>query len=301
MSAAFSALTGWILFGGLTLSVGALVSRWLMLPRAFASGNPSILQRRNETARLGTAGALLVVVGLALYFARQLQEFRDPFVPWREDAELLLMGTAWGTTWLRAAVASLVAVGAFLVAGKGRSWGWWLATPVVLALGAFPGLTGHAAAAEELRTIALLADAAHVWAAGAWLGGLAVVLHLERIARGEGDPRVSLLPALVPAFSPIAMVSVGALIVTGAFASWSHLSGFGALLSTGYGRTLLFKLALVAVVLGLGARNFHVLTPRLGSTGGDDAMRRSATTELIVAELVLIATAVLVRLSPMDH
>ena len=269
-----SAVTGWVLFGGLTICVGAVVSRWVMLPRAFASSNPSILERRNETARLGMAGALMAVVGVGFYFARQLQEFRDPFVPWTEDASLLLTGTAWGTAWLRAAIASVVAVVAFKVAAGGRSWGWWLSTPVVLGLCAFPGLTGHAAAVEGLRSIALLADATHVLAAGAWLGGLAVVLHLERISYGDGDARVSLLPALVPAFSPIAMVSVGTLIVTGTFASWSHLPGFGALVSTGYGRTLLLKLGVVAVVLGLGARNFRTLTPRLGATEGNDAMRR---------------------------
>lgn len=299
MTAVLSAATGWILFGGLTLATGAVAAHWLILPGAFAGERGVATAYSRLVAKFGKSGGLLVLVGLLSYFVRQLQEFRDPFVPWQEDADLLLTGTAWGRVWLTAAVGSLVAVWAFALAGRNRPWAWWVATPVMLGLGAFPGLTGHAAAAEEYRTVVLIADSMHVWAAGAWVGGLAVVLLLERSARLSGSG--SVLPALVPAFSPVAMAGVGTLIVTGTFASWSHLPSFAALVTTGYGRTLLVKLAAVAVVLALGARNFRLLTPGLGSEEGVEAMRRSAAIELIVAQVVLVATAVLVRTSPMDH
>ena len=299
MNAAFSALTGWLLFGGLALATGAVSTRWLILPRALSAEDLSSDPTGRATAQVGLIGALLATVGVLFYFGRQLQEFRDPFVPWTEDADLLLNGTAWGTAWIRAAVGSTVAVTALAIARSGRAWGWWIATPVVLALCAFPGLTGHAAATENFRILALLADTTHVWAAGAWIGGLATVLYLERGARTQ-DSGQSLLPVLVPAFSTVAMVSVATLLLTGTFATWAHLPGLSALVSTGYGRSLAIKLALVGLVLGMGAKNFRVLTPRLGTAEGDDAMRRSATIELIIAQLVLIATAVLVRTSPMD-
>ena len=61
------------------------------------------------------------------------------------------------------------------------------------------------------------------------------------------------------------------------------------------------KLVLVAVVLGLGALNYRRLAPRLGSSAGDRALRRSAAWELVVANLVLVVTAVLVRTSPLGH
>jgi len=304
VSALLSAVTGWTLFGGLALSIGAVTSRWLILPRAFAGEDSASRGLPEEVARVGIAGSLLVVVGIGLYFLRQLLEFRDPFVPWTDDAEILL-SIGWGKAWMRAAAGSLVALAAFLIAGKApsvgaRSLGWWLATPVVLALGSFPGLTGHAAAADRFREASLLADATHVWAAGAWMGGLAVVLYLERGARRRGEGSAGLLPALVPAFSTVAMFSVGALVVTGSFATWSHMPSLSALFGSTYGRALVIKLALVAVVLGLGAKNFKVLSPRLGTAEGDDAMRRSATIELLVAQLVLVVTAALVRTSPIS-
>jgi len=295
VSTALDALTGWVLFGGLLLAVGAIVGRWVILPLASRPDDPVPSQRTTRSAEVGTVAGLLILVGLALYLVRQVREFRDPFVPLSEDLSLLL-GTAWGHTWIAAVVGAVLVVAATALARSGHSAGWWLATPIVLSLAVFPGLTGHAAGAEN-RTLALIFDAMHVGAAGAWMGGLALVLYLE--ARRAGA--TSLLPELVPAFSRVAMASVTVLVLTGLFSSWSHLQGVAALVTTNYGRILSLKLLLVAVVLGFGARNFRFLTPGLGTDAGDDAMRRSAAIELAVAQIVLIVTAVLVRTSPVGH
>ncbi|MDA0328096.1 MAG: CopD family protein [Gemmatimonadetes bacterium] len=302
MAGTFSALTGWLLFAGLALATGAAIARWTILPRVrFDSEQPSSEWLRTGAARVGAVGAMLLPLALAFYFARQLQEFRDPFVPWTEDASLLLGATSWGRSWLWAAGGSIVAVAAMFLARAGYSAGWWLVTPVMLALCAFPGLTGHAAGTEGLGLLPIAADTMHVWAAGGWMGGLALVLYLERRWRQEVDPVGSLLPVLVPAFSRIAMVCVGALIVTGSFAAWTQLADWTSLVTTGYGRTLLLKLAVVAVVMALGGWNFRVLTPRLGDASGSMAMRRTASVELLIAQVVLLITAILVRSSPLDH
>jgi putative copper export protein len=301
MATTFSALTGWLLFAGLALTTGVTIARWVILPRVRFESGPSREWLEQRAARLGAIAALMLPLALAFYFVRQLQEFRDPFAPWTEDVGLLLGATPWGRTWLWGVAGTLVATVALFWAKSGKNAGWWIATPVLLALGTLPGLTGHAAGEESLRTLALLADAVHIWAAGGWMGGLAVVLYLDRKWRAESGTNQSLLPGLVPTFSLVAMVSVGTLALTGTFAAWLHLPGLGSLVTTGYGRTLMLKLALVAIVLGLGGLNFRVLTPRLGSEAGNDNMRRAATVELVVAQVVLLITAILVRMSPMDH
>lgn len=290
-------LVGWLLFGGVLLAVGSQAGRWLILPRA-VSGGAFAPDSRRAAGRVGLVGTCLALAGLALALVRQVAEFRDPFVPLTEDLALL-MGSAWGAAWYGALAASVLGLVGFGLAVAGRRVGWWVAVPGVLALSLFPGLTGHAGGEGELRTLTLLADALHVLAAGAWMGGLALVLHLETAHRRRGDG--SLLPALVPAFSPVAIGAVALLVGTGSWAAWAHLPGLDSLWATGYGRLLLAKLALVVVVLALGAVNFRILTPRLGGEAGDAAMRRSATVELVVANLVLLVTAVLVRTSPLGH
>lgn len=195
---------------------------------------------------------------------------------------------------------SLLAFAGFLGARSRIVIGWVIATASVLPLGTYPAFTGHAAGAEELRSLALTADTLHVLAAGGWIGLLALVVYLEwRWRRDPDTPVWSLPPSLVPAFSPIAMACVVTLLATGTFAAWLHLPSLGALASTSYGRTLVLKLVLVGVVLALGAVNYRVLTPRLGSRAGNQALRRAATVEVLVAQVVLFVTAMLVRTPPM--
>jgi copper transport protein len=94
------------------------------------------------------------------------------------------------------------------------------------------------------------------------------------------------------------MGSVGVLVVSGAWAGWRELDSVAALWETGYGRLLALKVGLVAGVLVLGAINWKRLSPRLGSEAGNRAMQRSATIEFLLANVVLIVTAILVRTSP---
>lgn len=292
--------TGWLLFLSVTVSIGAAVGRWAVLPlhSGETGGPPSGLEE--SAARLGLGGAASLIVALALVLLRQILEFRDPFAPWGEDTLLLLGGTSWGTTWLVALAVTLLALAGFWLASRGRQAAWAPVTVTVLALGAFPALTGHANSGE-LKALTLTADILHVWAVGGWLGGLSLVLWLEwRLGRGGGDRDAanSLLPALVRRFSPLAMVCVATLVASGVTAGWIQLDGVGALFGTTYGRLLLAKVALVLGVLALGAVNWRRLTPRLGDSGGQRAMRRAAALEILLANVVLMVTAILVRTSP---
>lgn len=288
----FSAATGWALFVAVVVTVGAVFSRWLV------TTSP---EHRRTAARPARLAAIFLPTIMVFVLARQVWEFRDPYASLSSDLGLVL-GSAWGTAWLWAVIASVVAAVGFMAAASGRDWGWLLATPAVVALAVFPGLTGHAAAVEgPWRLPTLAADVLHVLAAGAWMGGLTAVLAVERAAlRAPGDGR-STLPTLVPRFSRLAMVSVGVLALTGLFASVRHLPDWSSLWQTGYGRWLLLKLAGVGAVLLLGALNFKVLSPRLTDEEGPAAMRRAATLELLAGTVVLLVTAVLVRTSPLGH
>ena len=70
-----------------------------------------------------------------------------------------------------------------------------------------------------------------------------------------------LAASMVNAFSPLALLSVAVLLVTGAFAAWEQLGSLAALFTSRYGRTLLVKLGAVAAVAASGALNWRVLRP----------------------------------------
>lgn len=293
--ALFDAAAGWLLFASLAVALGAVAGRWLIVPGADARSDAWT----RHTARFGRAGVSALGVALAMVFVRQLLEFRDPFVPWTEDAHLLLTVTPWGRSWVGAVALAAVGWAGLHAAAGGRAAGWWAAGAALLALGCFPALTGHANAAQP-RAAALAADVLHVWAAGAWIGGLALVLRLDRATlRTDGDPSEGALPVLVPRFSRVAQGAVAALLVTGVFGGWLHVGGWGALASTDYGRLLLGKALVASAVLGLGAVNQRRWSRRLGDPAGRAGLRRTAAWELALANVVLVLTALLVRTSPM--
>jgi putative copper export protein len=145
----------------------------------------------------------------------------------------------------------------------------------------------------------MIADTAHVIAAGGWVGGLLVVLAAgipAALAGGSGRARRT--AALINAFSPVAIVCAGTLVATGVFAAWLHVGSFGALVQSGYGQLLLLKLAAFLAVAGFGAWNFLRLKPRLTTTSAVITMRRSAASEIALGAIVLLVTAVLVATSP---
>lgn len=299
MAALFSAVTNWLLFAGLVAGLGAVAAWWVFIPRAASSLPEGADVMRVSAGSLVRLAGTALPVALVLAFARQLREFRDPFAPWTEDASLLI-GTEWGRTWMLALAISLLATLGSAAARRGAGAGWWLCGLTLVPLAAYPAFSGHASGTGGLAPLTIAGDVLHVLAAGAWVGGLAFVLRAERAWRstGAGDGS-SLLPVLVPVFSPVAVVSVVALWATGLCAAWVHLSSVADLVATPYGRLLALKLVIVAVVMALGAVNWRRLTPRLGEEAGRAALRENATRELLLAHAVLLVTAVLVRTSPM--
>ncbi|QNE26506.1 copper resistance CopC/CopD family protein [Streptomyces sp. INR7] len=92
--------------------------------------------------------------------------------------------------------------------------------------------------------LAMPADILHMLAVATWLGGLsALLVALHKVPGIERSA--------VRRFSGVAFVSVGVLAVTGVYQAWRQTGSWSALTGTEYGRLLLLKVALVAVLLGV--------------------------------------------------
>lgn len=106
--------------------------------------------------------------------------------------------------------------------------------PAVVAVGllALP-VTGHAATAPP-RVLAVLSVAAHVVAAGFWIGGLAGVVLLVAARRG-------LLAVVLPRFSRLAGGCLLVVAITGLLNALVLLPSPSTLLTTGYGALIIGK------------------------------------------------------------
>ena len=106
---------------------------------------------------------------------------------------------------------------------------------------------------------------------------------------------------MVSAFSPVALLCAAIVLLTGIISAWLRLGAIAPLWTSGYGRVLLLKLALLSGVAGTGAYNWLRVRPALGTPEATARFRKSATVELAVGIAVIVVTAVLVALpTPID-
>lgn len=118
----------------------------------------------------------------------------------------------------------------------------------------------HAAAAG-VQPLGLLGDGLHLFAAGAWIGGLpCLAICLTNISD-------VFAARILQRFSALSLCCVSLLVVSGLSNAWLLVGSFHALFTTPYGALLLFKLALFAILLGFGARNRLLVKANLLAPG----------------------------------
>lgn len=178
----------------------------------------------------------------------------------------------------------------------------WLALAAALGLIASLAWTGHAGA--TVGGLHVAADALHLCAAAAWIGGLlSLVLFFATVRRTQRLAWVGLAREATDRFSIMGIVSVAILSATGIVNAYILIGSFRALVFTEYGRLLLLKLALFAVMLALAATNRLWLAPRLALSGNGALRRltRNSALEFALGLAVLAIAAMLGTLHPAIH
>ena len=149
---------------------------------------------------------------------------------------------------------------------------------------------GHAGASRWPSGITVTVQAVHFAVAGAWIGGLAALLIGIR-----GAPSAE-KAAAVRRFSIVAGVGLGVIVVTGTVRAISELRGWDELVTTGYGRAVLAKVALVAMIAAVAAGNRR--SGARPAASDLSPLRRGARVELTLAAAALAVAALLGTLAP---
>jgi len=153
-------------------------------------------------------------------------------------------------------------------------------------------LNSHASAQASGRNATVLADMIHLLGAGLWVGGLAMLAIVLFPAIRTLDPqaRKRALAIAIPRFSLIALVAWVAMGVTGLYSAWLQVGNLTALTDTPYGRSLLIKSILLALILVVAAINLLVIERQLTRTLADQAasLWSRRLTWTVALELVLV-------------
>jgi putative copper resistance protein D len=151
-------------------------------------------------------------------------------------------------------------------------------------------------------------DSLHLLTAGLWVGALIplCVLAADALRRGTAASDYELASGLVR-FSSIGILVVAILLLSGVINSWFLIgpAAWRSVVTTLYGRLLLAKLALFALMVTLAACNRLQLTPALqgaaSATQPRLALRRlraTLVTETVLAMFVLGLVAMIGTLEP---
>ncbi|MEO8201650.1 MAG: CopD family protein [Gemmatimonadota bacterium] len=246
------------------------------------------------TRRVAVMAAWVLLVALGLKLRGQLLSLVDPgeAIP-AEMVKAMIVSSAWGHGWMLQACGALLALVTLAIVAD-----TWIILPIAVVIAGLAPLTGHAVENSWGSTAGIVLHGVHQLGGGVWLGTLSLIVLLGYggTRRVQADERDQLLARLVNAYSPIALGAVGITVLAGLLMAYSYIRTLSAVWTTSYGQTLLVKTGLLVLTAGLGAYNWRMVRPALGSSVASRRLLRSATLELIVGTLLLAATSILVAL-----
>jgi copper transport protein len=224
-------------------------------------------------ALIGARGGA-TVIEFAAWFVLLFAAFADVAVRAQLGGGTLADSFATHTSALRGLTMLAAVCGIASLFGRQRNWFGLVPAGALLVLSL--GAAGHAADGAW-PALGIAADALHLIAAAAWIGVIGVAARLGP-------------SAVLRAISPVAMLATGTIVLTGIVQTVRNAGAWQPLLTTGYGRAIDLKIALM-----LGA--FLLAWSMRGSMArGSFALRRRLSIECGVLAAVVAVTAVLVDL-----
>jgi copper resistance protein D len=273
---------------------------------AYAAAEPERLVRWR--GRVLLCSAILALIGCVGWFAFSVAQMSgglaDVIDP--EVVGAVVHHTGFGVVWMTrmAVAAGLVAVTIMLPSRSSMGRDLLIA---VLAAGLLASLAGagHAQMKDGWEgALHVTADAAHLLAAGAWLGGL---LPLGIILLGNRETRMDAVDVegVLTRFSGMGYAAVATLVGTGLVNSWFLVGSVSNLFVTTYGWILMIKLACFGGMLTLAAANRFWLMPGLeaaGRVGTTNAWKRQLRIHVLGEQglglLVLLCVSIIGTIRP---
>ena len=296
-------------FGATALLAGVLLFRAAVAGSPVAASPAATALVNRQTRWIAGVALIVSVASGVVWFVVTAAEmgglpFAEAIKP--DVLQMILVATQFGSV---AAVRLALAIAtAVLLALDRIKRIRWLTLVAVLAFAVSIAWTGHSGSGYGASgNIQLSADALHLLAASAWIGGLVPLALLLSFAYSRSDSWLAIAAAVTRRFSTLGIVSVATLIASGATNAWFLVGSVKALTTTEYGRVLMLKLALFLLMLAIAAINRNVLTPQLAATSADGrlvALRkliRHCGYEIILGFGIISVAAWLGTLHPASH
>ena len=172
-----------------------------------------------------------------------------------ESSVLDTIQTTFGMTWLLRMTVTVILLGIWFWMDRKKHITKINQVPMLVLSLALIGTTtmiGHGAASEQLSAVVL--DYVHNLVAAIWIGGLIffVFALLPTFSKLDQSKREKMSLVMIPRFSIAFVIAVGVVIITGPTLMWLLESDVGLIVESTYGKLIMAKIAIAAVMVGLG-------------------------------------------------
>jgi copper transport protein len=271
----------WVTFMGVIVLIGgcALLTKFNRL--AISVRTSSLLVGAWLFAFFATLQSLIAygphVSGLKIWEARRLSLLQDTLT------------THFGRMQL-VRIAALIVLAVVLRSSRwrvvrGYTTLVWLS--IVVAIGTI-SFSGHTYSQSPL-ILSVALDMVHFATIGFWVGSV-VLFAIDRRGWLSGDEQTT---QAVNWFSRVAGFAVPVMVATGVAQAWIMMQGVSGVTDTQYGRTLVVKTSLVAVVVALGG-----VARKSLRRSGPKSLQQTLSIEAILIAVIIAITASLVALPP---
>ena len=280
-----SVLATWAQLLAFVLMIGAFFVGWLLMSTTDDRA-PSVSHVRRRLRRIAAASATTsALAGVAVIGLRIADTSAG------SSGSLAILSTSYGHRWLVGEAAS-VALALVLAAPARavRAMRAGFGVLVVALVGTFvvaQTVTSHLAATAGGSVVTTAAAVVHLLAASVWVGGvIALTACVSMLKSAEMRP---IRRNLFRRFGWTAAPCAAAVVVSGLVLAGRQVLTVDALLFTHYGRLLMAKVALAALVGAFGVRN--ALTNRTSRGDAARAPRRRLLAAECVAAVAVIGLA----------
>ena len=275
-------------FGALMLIFGnALYSVWFAPSSLHRLMSRRFQSQQQRAAVISLTAALLMFAVQGGLMANGWPDVVNP------DIWLSVLTTQFGGVWLWQMILAVVTVGvAWLVPQKGSRL-------LLLAMGQCVLLAGvgHATMNEGLAgALHRLNHAVHLLCAATWVGGLLPLLFCMQLAKGRW--RGAAIYTMMR-FSRVGHYAVAGVLLTG-IVNALFILGWDLPWRSAYVQLLLFKCALVTMMVVIALANRYFLVPRFRSDAGREQQIfiRMTQAEVILGALVLATVSLFATWEP---
>ncbi len=196
----------------------------------------------------------IIGIGLVLIFVSNILMLAVQTVR-LETSVFEVIKTDFGNMWLIRMIITVILLGLWFGMDRKKNLSIKNKIPMLAAILGLIGtssLIGHGAASGE--TPAIILDYIHNFVAAVWIGGIIyfVFTLLPTFSQLEETKREKMTLVLIPRFSIMFIVAVGIVIITGPTLMWFLESDVGMITGSVYGKLILVKISIAAIMVGLG-------------------------------------------------